>query len=112
MRSLVILATVAFAFAGGSVAMGEVASVIAFDDATCGAWTAEHRLNSRKSAQYEAWTFGYLSGWSVTTTVAGNPLAKTDSAGIIKWINNYCVAHPLDKLITAADHLIDELQKH
>ncbi len=54
MKSLAILATIAFAFASGSVAISEPqVSVITPGNPSCGKWTSERQLGSAKFAQYE-----------------------------------------------------------
>jgi hypothetical protein len=39
-------------------------------------------------------------------------LKDEDWDGLIAWIDNYCAAHPLDKLDTAARSLVVELAEH
>jgi hypothetical protein len=111
MKSLAILATIAFAFASGSAAISEPqVSVITPGNPSCGKWTSERQLGSVKFAQYESWVWGYVSGWAGRALAPDDPLEKTDAAGITGWISNYCNANPLDKVTHAAHELIQELQ--
>jgi hypothetical protein len=82
---------------------------------SCGAWTNEPR-GTTKRAQLEAWILGFLSGWAETLSsapeslvIARDPLANTDTAAVIAWMNNYCAQHPLDTLTEATKHLMDEI---
>jgi hypothetical protein len=46
---------------------------------------------------------GFLSGIDATINVTKlSPLNGTDAQGVWAWIDNYCQAHPLDKLGDAA----------
>ena len=69
---------------------------------TCGTWSKsqDHQL-------FMSWTNGYLSGLSVARQ--RNVLKSVDFAAIEAWMNNYCQANPLDKVIDAATALFDEL---
>lgn len=70
---------------------------------SCGKFAAvkghEHEL-------YEWWALGVVSGaglfWSVE-------LSRSDSEGILGWIDKYCVEHPIDTLMVATTALVREL---
>jgi hypothetical protein len=86
---------------------------------SCGAWTSQHRIHSVKTAQLEAWVFGYLSGWADTlasapdaTVRSRDPLAATEPAAVVEWMNRYCADHALDPLTEALRHLMEEILRH
>jgi hypothetical protein len=66
--------------------------------ASCGTWTADHRLGDVVAD--EQWVVGFLSGMGYSAVA--DPLGGTDFAGVIAWIGNYCAANPLDSILKAA----------
>jgi hypothetical protein len=62
----------------------------------------------------EDWIAGYLSAFNSLTDDPDTPdfLKSEDWDGLIAWMDNYCAAHPLDKLETAARALAIELAEH
>ncbi len=67
---------------------------------SCGSWTAARR--DRQSFGVETWIFGYLSGAAFALADEGyDPVRGTDGAGILAWIDNYCLAHPLEPFAVA-----------
>ena len=72
------------------------------------------RPGNTTAVDYQQWVAGFLSGAnSVISTVA--PKLDTllqpniDAQGLYAWIDNYCIAHPLDTIAQAADALGAEL---
>jgi hypothetical protein len=43
---------------------------------------------------------GFLSG--IGFTADGDPLAGMDAEGVWSWVDNYCRAHPIEKIAKAA----------
>ena len=85
-------------------------SAYAFDDNSCGAWTAARSSGGAASTR-EAWVLGFLSGYNRFSMQSDGAVA--DAAGIegVKaWIDNYCRANPLDSLTRATFALIRELE--
>jgi hypothetical protein len=83
-------------------------------DKSCGAWSQARRDGDARSIAYQVWFLGFVSGVSVTLTLGQKSpdfLKNMDAPGLIAWVDKYCAAHPLDKLLTAAIELIDELQQ-
>lgn len=81
--------------------------IIGMGTASCGAWT---EARTRKVANiYEQWMVGYLSG--AAAVLSKDLLAKRDAFGIWRWVDNYCVAHPLDQLATAGVRLFLVLEE-
>ena len=61
------------------------------------------------------WVAGYLSGANVEAGAnvdATEPeaLIGTDFDGLMAWIDNYCQANPLDKVVEAAQALLQTLR--
>src|SRR5690242_11686961 len=61
------------------------------------------------------WVLGYISGRNREATspserLIGSSVQQSDT--IIAWLRNYCQTHSLDMLISAADHLRTDLQRH
>ena len=48
------------------------------------------------------WVVGYLSGVGAVDVAGYDPLNGMDAEGVFAWIDNYCRAHPLDKIEKAA----------
>ena len=64
---------------------------------SCGTWT-ESRKDPVAGANNVSWMLGYVTaygryGWSLSSNVA----ADTDNIGLVAWMDNYCVAHPLKR---------------
>jgi len=52
---------------------------------------------------YEQWVVGFLTGIGYEGIRQGdNPPAGIDVNGVWAWVDNYCRAHPLDQIVTAA----------
>jgi hypothetical protein len=77
---------------------------------SCGTWTQERR-NSVTSGYYEQWVAGFLTAVNLTIgqQLKIDLLERTDQKGIYAWIDNYCVAHPLNTIVEGADVLGAEL---
>jgi hypothetical protein len=71
---------------------------------SCGTWTADQRNDTNHDFYYvdEAWVLGFLSGIGVGDPNS-NPLRGLDSNAVTAWIDNYCQAHPLVAIATAAE---------
>jgi hypothetical protein len=78
---------------------------------SCGTWTQARQARSIGAGAGAQWVAGYLSGLNVGTASAGrDALSGTDFDGLMGWIDNYCQAHPLDPLVTAAHRLMIALR--
>ena len=79
-----------------------------FGDYDCGQWFV-------KREPAKGWLLGFLSGinYIITDRAAKyDPLSKLNSAEqAFLWVDNYCKAHPLEKLSDAGLALYLELQK-
>jgi hypothetical protein len=75
---------------------------------SCGRWVADQQTEQTQLDMHfeQIWVLGYVSGAGAFATV---PLADTDANAIKLWIDNYCQAHPLDRISIAARQLAFEL---
>ena len=76
---------------------------------SCGTWTAD--TGKPEHGYLEAWVDGYISAWSMAGAIVpgGKELAPTDRNAIKGFMNNYCSAHPLEKIHQGAYQLVLEL---
>ena len=72
---------------------------------SCGKWVAERKDDLSSRLNSESWVLGFVTAMGA----AGLHLKDTDRDAMDGWLDNYCVAHPLDILGTAALALIGEL---
>jgi hypothetical protein len=93
---------------------------------SCGAWTKAqaHRpqvgadgltrvtFADIDSLHQTSWVQGFLTAFNYYTSETGSVEKGTDPNGIFAWIDNYCAAHPLDTIATAATALVTELSAH
>jgi len=74
---------------------------------SCGKWLAERKgTNWYTMGQ---WLLGWLTAAGYYNVRGG--LRETDSDAATAWVDNYCREHPLDNLVVAPGHLVDELSK-
>jgi hypothetical protein len=79
-------------------------AITTMGDRTCGQWVAQ-----RKDGAVQSWLAGYLSGLAVAFN--NDALAEPDGESIFLWMDNYCAAHPLDRVATGGRVLFDELSQ-
>ena len=71
---------------------------------SCGTWTADRRSPGGSAAlQDEQWVLGFLTGAADIGPIDADPMRDVDAHAIWAWIDNYCRAKPLDKIIKAAE---------
>lgn len=78
---------------------------------SCGTWTERHARGAGYAL--DDWLLGYVTAvnqWSMASK-DGNIEGDADPAAMIEWVSNYCQAHPLDAVATAAGQLILEFIK-
>lgn len=95
-----IAGALALSFAA-TPAAAEMRTQMGSGSLSCGAWLAG------SSNVPQLWLLGYLS--RATYDHPGDMLAPVDADGLKAWVDNYCRAHPLDNLSTAANVLEHEL---
>lgn len=76
---------------------------------SCGAWTSA-RTNKADfvAVQYQMWVLGLVTGlnWNGPPMRSEGP----DAQALFAWVDQYCSAHPLDLVISAAIRLSHELE--
>jgi len=77
---------------------------------SCGTWTQEHRERSGAYYEQAGWLAGYISAVNAYAYPGKDIAEGVDVDGIEGWVDNYCSAHPLDSLATAARALVVELR--
>lgn len=75
---------------------------------SCGEWIQQGASTIQGELNH-TYLAGLMSGIAVGTI--SNFLAKTDTDSVFLWMDNYCRAHPLDKLIDGGIKLAGELSK-
>jgi hypothetical protein len=88
---------------------------------SCGTYTNARRQAENNdprsmflSVEIKGWIEGFLSGAAATGVPnlqarINTALRRTDSQGIITWIDNYCRTHPLENITIAVYNLLTEL---
>ena len=109
-----LLVVGAIVVATSPVAHAEGRWVLGHGLSSCGAWTQARKMHNIDQFPMEHWVAGYLSeanfvGPDLEAPDIPDLLKGEDWAGLADWIDNYCAAHPLDKLYTAANALVVEL---
>jgi hypothetical protein len=67
--------------------------------APCEAWTEARQ--GRTADAYEQWVIGFVSGVSAVSEGMA-PLFRVDAGTVGRWVDGYCLAHPGDRIATAA----------
>ena len=91
----------------GSAAADGTYTILGAGTKSCGAWTDARRASGVEEYTYVAWIQGYIT--EANGFISGDLTAGTDVEGIKAWVDNYCAAHPLDDLASAASALVGEL---
>lgn len=96
------------------VAHAEVRYGLGHGLSSCDAWIQARKIHNVDQMTMEQWVAGYLSeanlvGPDIDAPDIPDLLKGEDWAGLTDWIDNYCSAHPLDRLYTAANGLVVEL---
>jgi hypothetical protein len=107
------LSAVAIAGAVLTPALGRAATsplnytILGAGNLSCGSWKAHRSSHDAYEATMESWVLGFVTSQNVWETILHHPemSVNTDADGIFGWIDNYCAAHPLDNLASAAVQL-------
>jgi hypothetical protein len=80
---------------------------------SCGTWVAER--NDAYFGLKAQWVLGFLSGMNMRANVDGvattsDPIKQLDYQAALVWMDNYCKAHPIEKIGNAAAALMLELE--
>lgn len=101
-----VITTANFALAGGTVYLGTGGE-------SCGTWISHRRTPlGLENLVDQSWVVGYLTGYNQWGAGNGDVSENTDSRGMMVWIDQYCIAHPLDLLGDAATKLVLVLELH
>jgi hypothetical protein len=101
----IVLAVMLFA----GEADAQMLRILGAGAAVCGRWVIDRREDSALAIYEFSWVLGFLTGLN-----AGLPAessndhqvgARLDVDAARVWLDNYCTAHPLDRLAKAAAQL-------
>jgi hypothetical protein len=71
---------------------------------SCATWTADRQVPAAGPAlQDEQWVVGFLTGIADGGLIDADPMRGVDAQAVWAWIDNYCRANPLDKILRAAE---------
>jgi hypothetical protein len=74
-------------------------------NSSCGAWTEERRNDSALANGYILWIEGFVTATELSHPSIVPAAKQIDSDAIAGWVDNWCAAHPLDKISNAANAL-------
>jgi len=101
-----------FAFAPSRAADAPINYMILGEGAlSCGTWTSHRHSADAYENAMTAWVLGFITAGNSWESILHrrNLSEGTDSDGLFGWIDNYCTAHPLEDLSSAAMALELEL---
>jgi hypothetical protein len=112
MRSALIVAAMAMLVSANSSAqpVPHRADIMGPGTISCGKWIEQRREAGVVMYGSEDWVLGFLSGYNEYSSTDGRLTSDTDADGAMTWLDNYCQAHPLDKLATATTALVAALE--
>ena len=76
---------------------------------SCGTWNENKGSAVARELDY-GWAEGVISAYNEFVWRGKNVLADSDAAGMMGWLDNYCIAHPEDALSDAMDAFITEMK--
>ncbi len=108
MKSAKLLIATAVAFSVAVMVIPSAHAVSIYNPGTesCGSWTAAQ--DSVTKGLKVAWLLGFVSGYNWYRT--GEDVTS-DPHGLVAWVDNYCLANPLDVIVKAAGRLVDKLRR-
>ena len=86
-------------------------TILSMGTKSCGGVVSDFKEDSRGKLSNSIWIAGYLTAINEHVVSKSNIAVGTEPAAWDLWINNYCMANPLDTLSAAAAALVDELSK-
>jgi hypothetical protein len=84
-------------------------TVLGIGNMSCAEWSGARVENRNTDDSHIAWVHGYLTA---TNAYAPGPNNLTQAIGVeaaASWIDDYCSANPLDKVVEAAVRLVKAL---
>jgi hypothetical protein len=79
---------------------GAVYTALGQGTASCTNWIAARR--TQRAFDLEQWILGFLSGVGFDAVDGTDPLRLLGTNVVFVWIDNYCLAHPLERITSAA----------
>lgn len=86
-------------------------TILSMGTKSCGEYVADFKQDGHAKLSNSVWVAGYLTAINERVASRSNVAAGTDPEAWNLWINNYCVANPLESLSSATSALADELSK-
>jgi hypothetical protein len=86
---------------------GRAVSVYNPGTESCGTWTSGQNNEVVRGLKI-TWVLGFVSAYNIYRS--GEDVTS-DVHGLVAWVDNYCLAYPLDPIARAAGKLIDELRR-
>jgi hypothetical protein len=86
-------------------------TVLSMGTKSCGEVVADFKEDGRGKFNNSIWVAGYITAVNEHVASRSNITAGTDPAAWDQWINNYCMAKPLESLASATAALVKELSK-
>lgn len=86
-------------------------TVLGAGNDSCGKWTDAKTNGGWPRVIYESWLGGFVSGMNMNGSFMkyGDLTEGMDIPGMVAWVDNYCAAKPLDKVMGATEALVIEL---
>lgn len=72
----------------------------------CRHWVAERKKVSDRAQELESWIMGFVTATNVWRPDTGDVTGGLDGPALFEWTDNYCKAHPNERLAEAARNLI------
>lgn len=78
---------------------------------SCGWWTNSRQADPAGVTRESSWVLGYVTAASLYRKVDTPNFAHgLDSPAVDHWVDNYCAAHPLENIQSAAAALVEKLK--
>jgi hypothetical protein len=107
----VILASIILTLSS-SVSWSRDPSILGSGYRSCGNWTSEREGKTERSYEFAQWILGYITAVNIYVLQYDDDVTKgADNAELLVWIDDYCRAHPLDRIEDAAEELLKVIRK-
>jgi hypothetical protein len=81
----------------------------------CDLWTQARQIGDPNSVWWNTlilgWVQGFLTAYNSYGAGSSDITKETDAEQIARWVDEYCVHHPVDNIAGATEDLISELLK-
>jgi len=94
-------------WAAGALTNAKAADIVGVGAMSCEAWAEQNELDQSFALAKSAWLAGYLSSYSVHRA----DIYMQDAEVRDKWVTDYCLKYMTDNVWTAANRLVDELNR-